>query len=64
MRGQSTGLSIALFTSFIVLAGCGQKGPLYLPQDSSNNASMAGLPPQAAAAEEKKDEASGQSSKQ
>lgn len=24
---------LALFSSLILLAGCGQKGPLYLPQD-------------------------------
>ena len=26
---------IALTTSLLLLSGCGQKGPLYLPQDNS-----------------------------
>ena len=47
-------LSIALSTSFILLVGCGQKGPLYLPQDQSNAAAVADQPSQAAVEQEKK----------
>ena len=35
-------LVIAALCSFILLAGCGQKGPLYLPQDPiSDNSEQA-----------------------
>lgn len=32
----STKLAVAFLTALMLLAGCGQKGPLYLPGDTSS----------------------------
>ncbi|RFA30688.1 hypothetical protein CAI21_04005 [Alkalilimnicola ehrlichii] len=34
MRGLYTSLAVALVLLTVVLAGCGQRGPLYLPEDA------------------------------
>ena len=61
MRGLLIVLPAALLTGLMLLSGCGQKGPLYLPQDPSNNAPMAEQPSQATAEQEKKNPSSNSS---
>jgi len=52
MRG-TTRPAVAFFTALLLLAGCGQKGPLYLPGDTS---SIRTTVPQQQPAEEEDDE--------
>jgi predicted small lipoprotein YifL len=46
--------AVAFVTALLLLAGCGQKGPLYLPGDTSSIRTT--VPPQQSTVEEEDDE--------